>query len=856
MAHNLHENSESNESNSYSNSLAERNYTLNRSNSRSTTPPGIITPPIGSPTLISSATDSTPSKFEPNFSQAHTSSTNDHETTDHSRNSLENAIQNIQISSEIQSFSFSTTVNVRTTVEVCNLRKETLPIDIPKGPWKTDVGAKTDLEIWASNFMTGGGKFALIANGSVSATTKCGRQRIFRCSRFRKYSPTGEKRNTISSKCDCPFSIRIEECFDGWTIRAGRFEHNHDLTTTVGSCLADASLRYIPKELQDLGLKLHRAGLSVSKISQTLQSEALYNNSPVTWTYQDIYNKFAPSPEYRCLDATNFITFLKQRNSEEDLYYNATTDSDGCLDKVFWVLKGALGLWIENEECNPIIYDTSHGTNKYGLKFAGFTSIDSNGQTVILACSLLTSETEDSFAWTFSEFLMVFKRPPIAIFTDGDGAMAAALRTVWPLTTHLLCTYHLQKNLYVHIKPLFTYSANKDVWRTFLKHWWGICKKQDIDSCSEFDTEWNELIDITDICRTSDNEKTFNDAKSWLQTLHSRRKQWAARWTWQIQTLGVHSTQRAEAIHSSIKRFLSANTLLTQLASKIDDSRNTLSDLGEGKSIRLALKNSSSTTGYHPIEHTLRQIITPFAFSIVKSQISQCVQYGIEDTYLDTKSKTIEPIEVYVVKYICETDAQPEFSNDSQDVSKNLIACDLGIQSNLNELHKYSRKTTLNSCTCLFPNCWGLPCRHMLRIYLEKKITCVPPEILSKIWIKKTDEEKADSFKSFIHISPLVHTTLATQPVLSRDDRYSLLCSEFKNLAFIASLTMEKTDEIRHMVENCRHSLLQKDMSVNTQKKEQLLIANPKHAKSKGRPVNKRKRGAGECLTINKKKRI
>ena len=56
-------------------------------------------------------------------------------------------------------------------------------------------------------------------------------------------------------------------------------------------------------------------------------------------------------------------------------------DSDGCLDKVFWVLKGALGLWIENEKCPiiydsdyPIIYDTSHGTNKYGLS-----------QTVILA---------------------------------------------------------------------------------------------------------------------------------------------------------------------------------------------------------------------------------------------------------------------------------------------------------------------------------------------------------------------------------------------------------------------------------------------------------------------------------------
>ena len=84
---------------------------------------------------------------------------------------------------------------------------------------------------------------------------------------------------------------------------------------------------------------------------------ALHDNLAVTWTYQDVYNKFAPSPE-------------------ENLYYNATTDADGCLEKVFWVLKGALGLWAENEECNPIIYDTSHRTNKYTLKFSGFTTVD------------------------------------------------------------------------------------------------------------------------------------------------------------------------------------------------------------------------------------------------------------------------------------------------------------------------------------------------------------------------------------------------------------------------------------------------------------------------------------------------
>ena len=38
------------------------------------------------------------------------------------------------------------------------------------------------------------------------------------------------------------------------------------------------------------------------------------------------------------------------------------------------------------------------------------------------ACSLLTSETEGSFIWAFTEFINFFERPPIAIFADGDGA--------------------------------------------------------------------------------------------------------------------------------------------------------------------------------------------------------------------------------------------------------------------------------------------------------------------------------------------------------------------------------------------------------------------------------------------------
>ena len=47
-----------------------------------------------------------------------------------------------------------------------------------------------------------------------------------------------------------------------------------------------------------------------------------------------------------------------------------------------------------------------------------------------------------------------------------------------------------------------------------------------------------------------------------------------------------------------------------------------------------------------------------------------------------------------------------------------ILKHDLGIELNDEQL----RKTTLTTCTCLIPNSYGLPCRHMLWIYRQKQL--------------------------------------------------------------------------------------------------------------------------------------
>ena len=138
------------------------------------------------------------------------------------------------------------------------------------------------------------------------------------------------------------------------------------------------------------------------------------------------------------------------------------------------------------------------------------------------------------------------------------------------------------------------------------------------------DEEWNGLLNQVQHRQEITNDIYYQSVKKFLDSLYEKRKQWAARWTWEYLTLGAHSTQRSESVHASIKHYLKSNTLLTHLSNKIDENRDTLSDQNKGRATRLALKMATYSTK-HPIEKSLN--ITPFAPTIVRAQIAQCMQY-------------------------------------------------------------------------------------------------------------------------------------------------------------------------------------------------------------------------------------
>ena len=216
---------------------------------------------------------------------------------------------------------------------------------------------------------------------------------------------------------------------------------------------------------------------------------------------------------------------------------------------------------------------------------AAWVTVGPTGATKVLAYSFLLDETVESFMWACECFKDAFRVVPAVIFTDSDMAMKAAIASAFPGAKHLLCVWHLSKNMFTHIKAAC--GNNDALWKRMVSAWWLITKQTDASSRAAFDAEWAALAAM--LSESTVKGKSMEAARAWLDKMAEERERWAYRWTWRLFTMGIHSTQRIESLHSHIMGYLRASTLLVDLLVKLElhsatvDSRTLTRDVNPGQ---------------------------------------------------------------------------------------------------------------------------------------------------------------------------------------------------------------------------------------------------------------------------------
>ena len=657
----------------------------------------------------------------------------------------------------------------------------------PKGPVQgNDKHVEEAVRLWARDCTKGGGGFGIRRAGKQSAASRGDRVR-FQCAK--------DGRRTEDCKWECTF----EESATGWILVHAVWEHNgHALLESAPQVMAARGTAFLPDELMEIAETAAASGLSIKEIDRLLTTAADNKGLEKTWLPSHLRSRLTILT-HGDFDLSGLVETLKRREEENNTAFEMHCDVKGAATHIFVQLEGGMEDWASCPS-NVLLFDPTWGTHRGGMKLCCFTMVACTGQTVVLAFALLNDEKADSILWSFRAFATHFKKAPSVVFTDDAPAIGVAFVSMhdggaWNGAAHFLCTFHLAKNFFKHVKPVVQDPA---AWREMNSWFWKFAKYSDRRFDAE--AEWQGFLARFDAVAHGASKRTV---QLWLGDLHMRRRKWMAVFTWGHTTWGVHSTQRAEAVHSA----LAGRKLKNLSAVNLIDEMNAYNAQSRGRreldDVRKRLRQLAGAFSIPPLLAGLQLVLTPHAFDLLMTQFNMSIKYKSAPA---PDCDPNDPVaEYHVVQYTGETKIDnftPVARDDGSTVSWQCDA-DFGIGDFSGHA---GHRTSLRDCTCQYPSVFGLPCRHILHLHTlgqeeELQYEC------SQFWYAKSPEAVQRDLQ-LLRAMPKPSTAAAVSsggPSVS--DRRALLLDDLLPLVDFASRNGDAFSTFKHCMPALKHAL-------------------------------------------------
>ncbi|XP_021764699.1 protein FAR1-RELATED SEQUENCE 5-like [Chenopodium quinoa] len=151
-----------------------------------------------------------------------------------------------------------------------------------------------------------------------------------------------------------------------------------------------------------------------------------------------------------------------------------------------------------------IAFDATYKVNAYQNSFVVVVGVNHHRKTVPLGVALIANEKIDTCEWVLQQLLEVGGNvAPYIVVTDGDNAMASAIKTVFPHAHHRLSLWHIMHKIKGH--------TNKRFCNGFMKCVYGA------RTPIEFEEAWEDFMKAYDIVRD----------KKWAQNMYNDKDKWA-----------------------------------------------------------------------------------------------------------------------------------------------------------------------------------------------------------------------------------------------------------------------------------------------------------------------------------------
>lgn len=219
----------------------------------------------------------------------------------------------------------------------------------------------------------------------------------------------------------------------------------------------------------------------------------------------DLYNtceKFKRE-EIKDGDTETVMAYLLGKQAGDPTFFLRYTrdETTNGISKMFW----CDGICRKNYKAfgTVIAFDTTYKVNAYQKPLVVIVGVNHHRKTVPFAVALVTDETEQTYRWVLQQLLEAGENiTPYTVVTDGDRAMANAIRAIFPNAHHRLCLWHLMRNAKTNGNKRFCSGLMKCV-----------------DECStpmEFEEAWEELMTTYKVRE-----------HKWAQEMYEKKEKWS-----------------------------------------------------------------------------------------------------------------------------------------------------------------------------------------------------------------------------------------------------------------------------------------------------------------------------------------
>nr|CCA20967.1 Pc21g00130 putative [Albugo laibachii Nc14] len=392
-------------------------------------------------------------------------------------------------------------------------------------PPEVEYSTREQFEDAVQTFARGQG-YAVTIKSSIA-----GKRVYLKCDRGAlNVNKLGEERQrqTSSRRIGCPFLLsgNFSKRRGNWKLNFLECSHNRDLSLHPSG---HSTHRNLTSTQADTVKKMTLAGTNAGALVNlstlyngrvNVRKEILHMRTPIQALFDD-------------LQAFEFLHFHR-------------CDENETITSFFFANKECVRL--ARQYHRVALMNCKYKRNKYRLPLRHIVGTTSSNSHFSVGFCFLKEEKKKDYTWALSKLATIWtpEMRPAVIVTDRELAVMTSIAKAISSSSHLLCIWHINKNILAKCKRQFETSEE---WTAFLQP---CCILVEANTEVEYEKLWKEL---SDSFKTKPKVLEYL-ANDWL----IYKERFVNAWTSKYLYFGNKATSSVEGAHAYVEKFLQVST--------------------------------------------------------------------------------------------------------------------------------------------------------------------------------------------------------------------------------------------------------------------------------------------------------